>query len=339
MIKLKRINKASLAWVGTIVGLFVLLQVLVATRVISPVHQQTLITILINIILAAGLNLIVGFSGQLALGHAGFMAIGAYATGIVTRQTPGLSSFLVSVLIGILLAGVIAFVVGYPTLRLKGDYLAIATLGVGEIIRVAILNMNDLTNGAAGLSGIPIQLMDWRLAYILMVAVLLVIVNYINSSHGRATIAVREDEIATASLGLNTTKLKVRAFVIGAMMAAVAGSIHASYLGVINPRQFTFDRSIDVLIIVVLGGIGSITGSTIAAIVLGIINLYLQQFGAWRMIIYAFILILIMIFKPSGLLGKYEFKWSAFFKPGSNLPVDKISDEERKVGQDESPKS
>lgn len=330
MTRLKILNKPNLAWVGTILALFLIIEISVSTGLISPVYQQTLITIFINIILAVGLNLIVGFSGQLALGHAGFMAIGAYATGIMTRQTPGLGSFLLSVLIGILISGIVAFAVGYPTLRLKGDYLAIATLGVGEIIRVAILNMNNLTNGAAGLSGIPIALMDWRLAYLFMILVVLIISNYINSSHGRATIAVREDEIATSSLGLNTTKLKVRAFVIGAMTAAIAGSIHASYLGVINPRQFTFDRSIDVLIIVVLGGIGSITGSTIAAILLGIINLYLQQFGAWRMIIYAFILILIMIFKPSGLLGKYELKWSALFKTESSLPIDKVSEEERK---------
>lgn len=332
MKSLRIFNKANYAWLASIIAVFLLLQMSVSGGLISPVYQQTFITIFINIILAVGLNLIVGFSGQLALGHAGFMAIGAYATGIMTRQTPGLGSFLLSVLVGVLLSGIIAFIVGYPTLRLKGDYLAIATLGVGEIIRVAILNMPDLTNGAAGLSGIPISLMNWRMAFVFMVLVVLVITNYVNSSHGRATIAVREDEIATSSLGLNTTRLKVQAFVIGAMTAAVGGSIHASYLGVINPGQFTFDRSIDILIIVVLGGIGSITGSVLGAIVLGFINLYLQQFGAWRMIIYAFVLILVMIFKPSGLLGNYEFKWSSFFKSDSKLPIEKVSTDERKEG-------
>lgn len=332
MKSLRIFNKANLAWIASIVAVFLLLQMSVAGGMISPVYQQTFITIFINIILAVGLNLIVGFSGQLALGHAGFMAIGAYATGIVTRQTPGIGGFLISVLIGVLLAGIIAFIVGYPTLRLKGDYLAIATLGVGEIIRVAILNMPDLTNGAAGLSGIPISLMNWRMAFIFMVFVVLVVTNYVNSSHGRATIAVREDEIATSSLGLNTTRLKVQAFVIGAMTAAVGGSIHASYLGVINPGQFTFDRSIDILIIVVLGGIGSVTGSVFAAIALGFVNLYLQQFGAWRMIIYALVLIFVMIFKPSGLLGNYEFKWSSLFKRNSSSPIEKVSDEERKEG-------
>lgn len=319
---MKLLNKVNALWLATIVGGLGLIHLLVMTGFISPVYQQTLVTIMINIILAVGLNLIVGFSGQLALGHAGFMAIGAYATGIMTKQTPGLPSFLISLVVGMLIAGIIAYLVGYPTLRLKGDYLAIATLGVGEIIRVVILNMPDLTNGAAGLSGIPINLMNWRLSYILMILVVLLIVNYINSSHGRATIAVREDEIATSSLGLNTTRLKVQAFIIGAMSAAVAGSIHASYLGVINPNQFTFDRSIDVLIIVVLGGIGSVTGSVVAATVLGMVNLFLQQFGAWRMIIYAFVLIVIMLFKPSGLLGNFEFKWSQIFKGQSNLPVE-----------------
>ena len=320
---MKILNKVNALWLATILGGFGLIHLLVLTGFISPVYQQTLITIMINIILAVGLNLIVGFSGQLALGHAGFMAIGAYATGIITKQTPGLAGFLSSVLMGMFIAGVIAFIVGYPTLRLKGDYLAIATLGVGEIIRVAILNMPDLTNGAAGLSGIPISLMNWRLSYVFMILVVLMIVNYINSSHGRATIAVREDEIAASSLGLNTTRLKVQSFVIGAMAAAIGGSIHASYLGVINPNQFSFDRSIDVLIIVVLGGIGSITGSVVAAAVLGMVNLYLHQFGAWRMFIYAFVLIVIMIFKPSGLLGNFEFKWSQVFKGQSNLPVEK----------------
>lgn len=320
---MKILNKVNALWLATILGGFGLIHLLVLIGFISPVYQQTLVTIMINIILAVGLNLIVGFSGQLALGHAGFMAIGAYATGIITKQTPGLAGFLSSVLMGMFIAGVIAFIVGYPTLRLKGDYLAIATLGVGEIIRVAILNMPDLTNGAAGLSGIPISLMNWRLSYVFMILVVLMIVNYINSSHGRATIAVREDEIAASSLGLNTTRLKVQSFVIGAMAAAIGGSIHASYLGVINPNQFSFDRSIDVLIIVVLGGIGSITGSVVAAAVLGMVNLYLQQFGAWRMIIYAFVLIVIMIFKPSGLLGNFEFKWSQVFKGQSNLPVEK----------------
>lgn len=317
---MKVFNKTNIVWLILIVLAFVLIELGVNLGFVSPVMQQTLVTIMINIMLAVGLNLIVGFSGQLALGHAGFMAIGAYATGIITRMNPTMPFFLVSVLVGALVAGVIAFIVGFPTLRLKGDYLAIATLGVAEIIRVAILNMEDLTNGAAGLSGIPIYLMNWRTAMIFTVLVILIITNYIRSSRGRATIGVREDEIATESLGINTTKMKVIAFVIGAMTAAVAGSVHATYLGVINPSQFGFDRSIDILITVVFGGIGSITGSVIAGAVLGFLNLYLQSFGALRMIIYALALIAIMIFKPSGLMGGKEFKLSRLLKREQDLP-------------------
>lgn len=317
---MKVFNRTNLTWLVCIVLAFVLVELGVNFGVISPVMQQTLVNIMINIMLAVGLNLIVGFSGQLALGHAGFMAIGAYATGIMTRQNPNFPTFLFSVLVGVLVAGLIAFLVGYPTLRLKGDYLAIATLGVSEIIRVAILNMEDLTNGAAGLSGIPIHLMNWRTAMIFAILVVITVSNYVNSSKGRATIAVREDEIATESLGINTTKVKVIAFVIGAMTAAVAGSVHATYLGVINPSQFNFDRSIDVLITVVFGGIGSITGSVIAGFILGFINLYLQQFGSLRMIIYAIALIIIMIFKPSGLMGGREFSMTRLLKRPQDQP-------------------
>lgn len=304
---MKVFNKTNIAWLILIILSFVFIEIGVNTGIISPVMRQTLVTIMINIMLAVGLNLIVGFSGQLALGHAGFMAIGAYATGIITRDLSTYLGLTLSIIVGALIAGLVAFIVGFPTLRLKGDYLAIATLGVAEIIRVVILNLEDLTNGAAGLSGIPIQLMDWRIALLLTVLVIVVVANYIRSSHGRATIGVREDEIATESLGINTTKVKVAAFVIGAMTAAVAGSVHATYLGVINPSQFGFDRSIDVLITVVFGGIGSITGSVIAGIILGFLNLYLQDFGALRMILYALALIIIMIFKPSGLMGGHEF--------------------------------
>lgn len=318
---MKQFNKTNLIWLAFILLAFGLMFAGVSAGVISPVYQQTLITIFINITLAVSLNLIVGYTGQLHLGHAGFMAIGAYATGIMTRESADLLTFFLSVFVGMIITGLVAFLVGYPTLRLKGDYLAIATLGVGEIIRVAILNLDEITNGAAGLSGIPIYLMNWGIAFWMTAIVILFITNYTRSSYGRITIGVREDEIATQSLGLNTTSIKVKSFVIGAMMAAVGGSIHASYLGVINPNQFTFDKSIDILIIVVFGGIGSTTGAVIAAIVLGFINLSLQQYGAWRMIIYAAVLIVIMIFKPSGLLGKYELRFSRLFKRPQDDPT------------------
>lgn len=316
---MKMFNRTNTGWLILVVLVFISLEALTAAGIIDPFYEITVVNVFINIILAVGLNLIVGFSGQLSLGHAGFMAIGAYSTGVLLRMMPSLPGFLLSILVGTLLAGVAALIVGIPTLRLKGDYFAIATLGASEIIRVLILNLPDLTNGAVGISGIP-RIVDWRFAYFAAAFTILVTTNYIRSSPGRATIAIREDEIAAESLSIKTTLYKNLAFLMGAMSAALAGSIHASYFGVINPGQFNFNKSIDVLIIVVFGGIGSVTGSVVAAILLGLINVYLQKFGALRMIIYALVLILIMIFRPSGLMGNVEFSLSKILKRPQDVP-------------------
>ncbi len=316
---MKKFNRTNIGWIILIVLMFLSLEGLTSAGIIDPFYEITVVNIFINIILAVGLNLVVGFSGQLSLGHAGFMAIGAYATGIILKMIPSTPGFLLSILVGMLLAAVAALIVGIPTLRLKGDYFAIATLGASEIIRVAILNLPDLTNGAVGISGIP-RIVDWRFAYIAAALTILLIVNYIRSSPGRVTIAIREDEIAAESLSIRTTLYKNIAFLMGAMSAALAGSIHASYFGVINPGQFTFNKSIDVLIIVVFGGIGSVTGSIVAAVLLGLINVYLQSFGALRMIVYALVLILIMIFRPSGLMGHVEFSLSKLLKRPQDVP-------------------
>lgn len=310
---MKQLNKTNLGWLIFIAVAFLAIQLLVFAGIIDAFYEITLMTILINVILAVGLNLIIGFSGQFSLGHAGFMAIGAYCTAIMTIKIPTLLGLFVGILLGAIVAGAVALVVGIPTLRLKGDYLAIATLGVAEIIRIAILNMGSLTNGAAGLSDIP-YLTTWQLTFIFVVLTLIISVNYIKSSAGRATIAIREDEIAAESMGINTTKYKTIAFVIGAATAAVAGGLHASYFSVIRPADFTFMKSIDILIIVVFGGLGSLTGSIVAAIVLGIINVFLQPFGQLRMILYSLALIAIMIFKPSGLFGTKEFTISGLIK-------------------------
>jgi branched-chain amino acid transport system permease protein len=316
---MKIFNRTNISWIVLFILTYFVLEGLTWAGIIDPFYEITVVNIFINIILAVGLNLIVGFSGQLALGHAGFMAIGAYATGILLVKMPSGAGLIVSMLVGMLVAGILALIIGIPTLRLKGDYFAIATLGASEIIRIAILNLPDLTNGAVGISGIPLMV-DWRFAYFIAALTILVVSNYIRSSPGRATIAVREDEIAAESLSIQTTYYKNLAFLIGAVTAVLAGSIHASYFGVINPGQFTFNKSIDILIIVVFGGIGSVTGSVVAAVVLGIINVYLQQFGALRMIIYALVLIFIMIFRPSGLMGNVEFSLSKLFKRPQDVP-------------------
>ncbi|MBC9825826.1 MULTISPECIES: branched-chain amino acid ABC transporter permease [Carnobacterium] len=303
---MKQFNKKNLGWLIFIAAIYILIQLGTSLGIINAFYEITLMTILINVILATGLNLIIGFSGQFSLGHAGFMAIGAYCTGIVSIKYPTVLGLIGGILLGIIIASLVALLVGIPTLRLKGDYLAIATLGVAEIIRIVILNMNDLTNGAAGLSGIPF-IANWQITFAFIVISLIVIMNYIKSSPGRATISIREDEIAAESMGINTTKYKIIAFVLGAASAAIAGGLHASYFSVIRPSDFTFMKSVDILIIVVFGGLGSMTGSVVAAIVLGILNIYLQPFGQLRMIIYSVALVAIMVFKPSGLLGTKEF--------------------------------
>ena len=267
----------------------------------------------INIILAVGLNLIVGFSGQFSLGHAGFMAIGAYAAAIIGSKSATYPAFFAAMVLGAVIAGTVALIVGIPTLRLKGDYLAIATLGVSEIIRILIINGGDLTNGAAGILGIP-AFTNWQMVYFFVVITTILTINFLRSPIGRATLSVREDEIAAESVGVNTTKIKVVAFVFGAITASIAGSLQAGFIGSVVPKDYTFINSINVLIIVVFGGLGSMTGTIVAAILLGILNMVLQNVASIRMIIYSLALILVMIFRPGGLLGTWELNFSRFFK-------------------------
>lgn len=310
---MQRFNKNNVIWLGLIILGFFAIKGAVATGLINNFHQITLVTVLINIIFAVGLNLVIGVAGQFSLGHAGFIALGAYTTAVMTKESSDMGTFFLSMAVGIVLAMAVALIVGLPTLRLRGDYLAIATLGVGEIIRVVINNMRDITNGPAGISGIP-KVTNWELVYVLMVLSTVLIMNYVNSSQGRATYSILQDSIAAEAMGVNVTKYKVIPFVMGAATAAMGGSLLASYLGIVTPSDFSFTRSIDILIIVVFGGIGSFTGSFIAAIVLGILNLVLMPYGQLRMIIYAIALILIMIFRPGGLLGMTEFRISNFTK-------------------------
>ncbi len=198
-----------------------------------------------------------------------------------------------------------ALAVGIPTLRLRGDYLAIATLGVSEIIRIIIINMK-ITRGPAGIFGIP-AFVNWQMVFVLSVIVIIIVVNFVRSTSGQAIIAVRDNDIAAESLGINTTKYKVMAFVAGAILAAIAGGLRASFIQSVSPQDYTFMQSITILIIVVLGGIGSISGTVVTAIILGVLDVILQNFGTLRMVIYALVLIIVMIFRPKGLLGTTEF--------------------------------
>lgn len=283
---------------------YVIVLLLVQAGIIDAYMQVTIATICINIVLAVSLNLITGFTGQFSLGHAGFMAIGAYATALVTMRFDSVLGFVGGLLLGGLIAALVGFLIGLPTLRLRGDYIAIATLGMAEIIRILLQNF-EFTNGAAGLSPVP-QYMDWTWFFVLTVGSVMLIRNFVRSRQGRDAIAVREDEIAAESIGVNTTRSKVLAFTIGAFFGGIAGGMYASYFYVIKPEQFGFLKSIDILVIVVLGGLGSLSGSVIAAFLLAIISTLLQPFPGLRMILYALLLIVIMIFRPQGLLGKRE---------------------------------
>ena len=289
---------------------YLVVLVLIQAGVINAYLQATMVTICVNIMLAVSLNLVTGFTGQFSLGHAGFMAIGAYSTGLITMAIPTVWGFVLGLATGAVLAAMVGFLIGLPTLRLRGDYLAIATLGMAEIIRVLLLNMG-FTNGAAGLSGIP-QFVNWSWLFVLTVGTVVLITNFLNSRHGRDCIAVREDEIAAESIGVRSTRVKTLAFMTGAFFGAVAGGVYASYFYFLKPDLFGFMQSINILVIVVLGGLGSVSGSIIAAVLLAIVSTLLQPFPEIRMILYSLVLVVLMVFRPQGIMGSRELSLKVF---------------------------
>ena len=306
-----------------IVLLFAVIFVLISAGVITNYWKGILITIGINIILATSLNLACGYLGQLPLGHAGFMAVGAYAGAIFIKATPAAALIksgntfalvpyvICALVISALVAGIFGLLIGIPALRLKGDYLAIITLGFGEIIRVVLTNIDSVlgfkfTYGAAGLARIP-KFTGFTLAYICVVLCIAIIHMFMKSRHGRAVLAIRDNEIAAESVGINTTYYKTAAFVLSAMLAGVAGCLYAGYLGSLYPSTFKFMKSIEVLVMVVLGGMGSMLGSVISAVVLTALPELLRAFSDYRMVAYSLALVLMMIFRPESLMGNYDF--------------------------------
>lgn len=293
----------------------------------NPYTQFVMLLILTNVVLATSLNLVNGFTGQFSLGHAGFMAVGAYTSAWLSMQPqaqliPNLALFLLLPVAGGLLAALAGYIVGLPSLRLRGDYLAIVTLGFGEIIRVALLNSNAV-GGARGLYGIlsanavpalglsPFSA-QFFVASVWTVITFVTLWRIVHSSKGRAFLSVREDEIAAEAMGINITQTKVRAFVISAFFAGVGGSMFAHSVKYLNPSTFTFTKSVDIIIMIVLGGMGSFTGSVIAAAIITVLPEMvlreLQQLTGvdLRMVIYSLLLILFMILRPSGILGTRE---------------------------------
>ncbi len=290
-----------------VVALYVVLSLLMSAGVIDRYYSGILTMMFINIIMAVSLNLTTGYLGQLVLGHAGFMSVGAFSAAIFTTTVdlPAAVSFPLALLIAGVVSAVVGIVIGIPALHLRGDYLAIITLGFGEIIRVIFLNL-DITGGALGMRGIP-NLTTFAWVFFAAVITIFIVTTFVKSRHGRAVIAIREDEIAVEASGINTTYYKMMAFVLAAAIAGVAGGLYAHHIGVINPTKFDFNYSIEFLVMVVLGGMGSTTGSILAAIVLTILPEALRGFSDYRMLLYSVVLIVMMLFKPNGLLGRYEF--------------------------------
>ena len=286
-------------------------QQIVQGDLLNRAQNAIIIQVGFFIILAVSLNLSTGYLGQLPLGHAGFMAVGAYAGALFWRS--GILPTELSMVVGLLVAGLVAamfwVIIGIPALRLKGDYLAIITLGFGEIIRVILNNLDSVTYGARGLQNIP-RYSSFLLVYICVIVTCTAIHLLMKSRHGRAILSIRDNEIAAESCGINTTYYKVMAFAFSAFFAGVAGALFAGNLGVLFPANFEFMTSINILMIVVLGGMGSMAGSVIAATILTSLPLLMQALNQYRMIIYALMLIIVMIFKPSGLMGTYDFSLS-----------------------------
>ncbi|VBB07510.1 abc transporter permease [Lucifera butyrica] len=304
------LRKKDLLSLGACLVLYAIMQGLIMTDVIGPFWQLNIVLVGINIILTASLNLINGFTGQFSIGHAGFMAVGAYMSAIMTVKMH--LPFAIAILTGAVGAGILGFLIGLPTLRLSGDYLAIATLGLGEIIRITILNI-DYVGGASGFMGIP-RYTNFTWIFFLTIFTLFFIKNFVNSTHGRACISIRENEIAAEAMGIDTTKYKVMAFAIGAAFAGVAGALFSHYFYIAHPASFTFMKSFDILTMVVLGGLGSLTGSITSAVLLTFISAELASYPEWRMVIYSLLLIILMLYRPQGLFGNKELSLKMFGK-------------------------
>ena len=291
-------------------GVAVLLQT--CSGFIDPYTTQVILFAAINVILAVSLNLVMGETGQFSLCHAAFMAVGAYTSALLTGKVlpallphfswTGISlasqlTFLPVLVVGGAVAALVGLIVGGPSLRLKGDYLAMVTLGFGEIIRVLLQNTNSV-GGARGMEGIlPATNLFWAIGS--AVLTLYTMIALVRSTYGRGFQAVRDDEIAAAAMGIDTTRFKVTAFVIGAFFAGVAGGLYAHAVEFISPEGFNFLRSFEIIVMVILGGLGRPVGVAIAAILITLLNEWLRDLSQYRMVVYALIIILFMIFRPT----------------------------------------
>lgn len=345
---LKKMNKntrSNLITYGIVIVAFIVMQTLISTGSISSLLEGLMVPLCIYIILAVSLNLVVGILGELSLGHAGFMCVGAFSSAFFSKCMRDVITitplrFILALLIGMAVAAVFGIIIGIPVLRLKGDYLAIVTLAFGEIIKnlvnvlfigkdskgfhfstqdIMALNMDPdgtvIMNGPQGITGTPKD-STFLIGVILILITLFIVINMINSRDGRAIMAIRDNRIAAESVGINVTKYKLMAFTVSAALAGAAGVLYAHNLSTLtaNTNNFGYNMSINILVFVVLGGIGSIRGSMIAAVILTLLPELLRGLSDYRMLIYAIVLILMMLFNWSPKAIEWREKYLSFGK-------------------------
>ena len=327
MKKFSKQTKSNMITYGIVLGVFVIVQLLLSTGNLSSLMEGLLVPLCVYVILALSLNLVVGILGELSLGHAGFMCVGAFVSAFFSKCmenviTVSLVRFILALLLGALAAGIFGILIGIPVLRLRGDYLAIVTLAFGEIIKNLVnvlyigkdaagfhfstkdsisLNLQPegevIINGPQGITGTP-QDSTFLIGIILILITLFIILNMVHSRDGRAIMAIRDNRIAAESVGINITKYKLMAFAISAALAGAAGVLYAHNLSTLTalPKNFGYNMSIMILVFVVLGGIGNMRGSMIAAVILTLLQVMLRGLSDYRMMIYAIVLILMMLF-------------------------------------------
>lgn len=329
MVKLKKSTKSGLITYAIVIAAYIIVQLLIASGNLSSLMQGLLVPVCVYVIMAVSLNLTVGILGELSLGHAGFMCVGAFTGAFLSNVMSGTMSagavFVIALIVGAVVAGIFGILIGIPVLRLKGDYLAIVTLAFGEIIKNIInvlyigkdsagfhFSLKDslslgleeggevIINGAQGITGTP-NISNFTIGVVLVIITLFIVMNIVNSRTGRAVMSIRDNQIAAETVGIDVTKYKLIAFAVSAALAGVAGVLYAHNLSTLTalPKNFGYNMSITILVFVVLGGIGNIRGSIIAAVILTILPEALRGLNAYRMLIYAVVLIAMMLFNAS----------------------------------------
>lgn len=347
---LSRTTRRDLTTYGIVVVLYVLIQILSAGGLLTNSLSGQLVPICSYIIMAVSLNLTVGILGELSLGHAGFMSVGAFAGAFFSvcmkGSMPGWATFALALVVGALAAGVFGFLIGVPVLRLEGDYLAIVTLAFGEIIKNLLnslyvgrdaagfhfstkdslsLNLGEggkvIINGAQGITGMP-KASTFTLGVVLILITLFIVLNLIKSRTGRAIMSIRDNRIAAESVGINVTKYKLVAFTISAALAGLAGALYSHNFSTMVAKKFDYNTSILILVFVVVGGMGNIRGSIIAAAALTILPELLRSFSDYRMLVYALVLIVMMLFNQSPQLVEWRRKVFGKISLGKKAPAD-----------------